>query len=1061
MLKTMKKFIITILATLLAGMVAVQAVELTGTVTIAGNPVAATYVKLTDTTVALGNGHNACVPHYVEGFLTVPGTVTINGTTYTVTEIADLAFRLCDKLTGVEIEEGVTRVGSFAFIGCPAISEITLPSSMRRLGSGAFQSCLGSLHSVTCLGSTPPVWEYNDVFVFHSKGIGDNAAGVISAATKLFVPDEDIYRAANYTSPSLGWTTPDGWGSFSYVYLGQATFHISSDKDLQILHEIVNVGHMYGQIGAVYLDADIDMSAYPWDRGMGVSEEEAFEAEFYGNGHTISNLTIDTEGYGGFFAHYGGKEIRDVTFKNCTFSCANANRFAYPNGVLGGVVGECGATTLNNVCLDNCEFTSDFDANGLMMGRCLTSGGANFSNCVIKGCHFKFNRSPSYNGNLVGECSGGHATDCAIFDTENRTMAGWTPRPFVGKCQPLEEFYVLRCYNTQQIYGNNPETHLAYSCQEYQPEENVKYDHVVLDDDRIVEYIDADGQRQTKSYTVFYSYPSKSAYFRSLFMVAELGLENWVYQEGAFPVPATMEHLLPEPQVNRASYRPLSMTTMRVNGLSPAEHIPSSAWYDMTDATGYRSYDYYAQRLWIDNDFSTQNPLTTPHNPMLPIGAAKISSANGIRYDRILQVTPNGMAGYTVPNVKLDSQGNPMVDSDGFYILDGETTLYEYEVYTATDYTLYLPYELHVNGGAVLYQPHGVRHEEGVVRMEMDIVKDGIIRPWQPYYIMVNDAPIKLGVEHEIVLERRIGTGVAYQSFDDDNYRMYGTMSRFTPDSGHQVYQLQEDDTWRIDNTTIQPFMCYVVNNSNTDVDHFTTVIDLPLSDNGENADLIAAYDGRTVDVVLDGRTFYKDDTWYTLCLPFDLEDLRGTPLYDARIRRLYNSQYDSTSGTLKIKFILSSTIEAGKPYLVKWDQAPRVDNPIFENVTIRNAQERIDKLGSVSFVGTFSPVLLPEGNDYLLYMGDDNQLFYPESSTEVNAFRGFFMLNGAAAARPAGMRRLILDFDAEPTITGLDDIKDDQNADNNWYTIDGRVLRDHPTAPGIYIHNGKKTLIK
>lgn len=85
----------------------------------------------------------------------VPGTVQIDGNNYIVTEVSDLAFRLCQGIESVEIEEGVTRVGAFAFTGCPAITDITLPASMQSLGSGAFQTCFSSLESVTTMAPNP------------------------------------------------------------------------------------------------------------------------------------------------------------------------------------------------------------------------------------------------------------------------------------------------------------------------------------------------------------------------------------------------------------------------------------------------------------------------------------------------------------------------------------------------------------------------------------------------------------------------------------------------------------------------------------------------------------------------------------------------------------------------------------------------------------------------------------------------------------------------------------------------------------------------------------------
>ncbi|MBR5744439.1 MAG: hypothetical protein IKX94_03835, partial [Muribaculaceae bacterium] len=40
--------------------------------------------------------------------------------------------------------------------------------------------------------------------------------------------------------------------------------------------------------------------------------------------------------------------------------------------------------------------------------------------------------------------------------------------------------------------------------------------------------------------------------------------------------------------------------------------------------------------------------------------------------------------------------------------------------------------------------------------------------------------------------------------------------------------------------------------------------------------------------------------------------------------------------------------------------------------------------------------------------------------------------------------------------------VKDDNAAnDNVWYTISGIRLTEKPTAAGIYIHNGKKVLVK
>lgn len=1026
----------------------IQAVVLKGHVLINDKPVEAEFTKVDESTVMVGSGQNSCIPQYTEGFLTIPSQVTIGGQDYNVSEINRMAFRLCTKLTGVNIREGVTRVGEFAFVGCK-LSEITLPASMKSLASGAFIGCLKPDANVTCLGTTPPRWEYNDVFLFHPKGIGDTPQ-LITASIELFVPEEaeDIYLKQAYDNAALGWTHPEGWDMFVSQRLGQAVYHIYTPLDLAALRDIVNYGHRFASIAEVVLDTDVDMSDYKWDSGMGPSEEEAFEGKFLGRGHTISNLNIDTEGYGGFFAHYGGHEISDVTFKNCTFNCERANLTKYPNGVLGGVIGEGGYVYMSQVCMDNCRFRSNFEQNGLLMGRCLTDGGANFLNCVLKDCSFMFKKH-GYNGFLVGDCFGGRATDCALYGNEHDTMAGTFPRPFVGLSRDNEEFYVTRCYNTRDSYGSDDLTKNV-SALLYHPAENVKYSQVVLNVlPRTVNYIDANGKpaKTTYEWSLSKWYP----YFTSLFMVAELGLEYWSYQEGEHPVPTAMEHLLAAPRVNYPTYRPLSaLNDARVNGLSPVEPIPAKAWYDLSE-NGYRSYKYATSRLWIDDTFS-------PSSSSLPIGTATIRAVNGIEYNRELEVTPNGKAAYSLPNAVLDANGKPQTDADGNYITNGETTLYEYDVFKNTDYTLYLPYELQVNGGAMVYQPSGVRLDGKQHLLEMDVVKDGTIRPWQPYYIVVNDAAVRLSTDQTTIVEPR-SKGVPYLSFDDDNYRMYGTPGVFKPAEDAVIYQLQEDDTWRVDNSQMLPFTCYLTNESQKAVDQFIPRVELLLIDNEENESTIAQYANNMVDAVLEGRTFYKDDTWYTLCLPFDVKTFEDTPLEDAMVKKFSGSEFDAEAGTVSVRFANATSIQAGMPYLVRWSQASRIKNPVFQNVIIKNVDAQADKQGLLTFMGTYSPVLLPQGNDRILYMGDDNRLFYPESAVTVNAFRAFFTIGGKAP-RSSSVRQVKLCFD-DDDITGIDDARISRTAPDRWYTLDGRMLSSKPTAAGLYIHNGKTTVIK
>ncbi len=111
-----------------------------------------------------------------------------------------------------------------------------------------------------------------------------------------------------------------------------------------------------------------------------------------------------------------------------------------------------------------------------------------------------------------------------------------------------------------------------------------------------------------------------------------------------------------------------------------------------------------------------------------------------------------------------------------------------------------------------------------------------------------------------------------------------------------------------------------------SDVVTFTTNNIAPLYDDKDNTELInvmadamaASTDG-TFNVMLVHRTLYRGGTWNTLCLPFGVSDLSGTPLDGAKVKTLGSTDL-SDDGTLTLKFTDATGIEAGKPYLLKWD---------------------------------------------------------------------------------------------------------------------------------------------
>ena len=144
----------------------------------------------------------------------------------------------------------------------------------------------------------------------------------------------------------------------------------------------------------------------------------------------------------------------------------------------------------------------------------------------------------------------------------------------------------------------------------------------------------------------------------------------------------------------------------------------------------------------------------------------------------------------------------------------------------------------------------------------------------------------------------------------------------------------------------------------------------------------------------------------------------------------------------------------------------PDIINPVFNGVII-NATEPTTITptgdGKVSFIGIYNPETLPAGDASNLYLGAGNQLYWPNKNRTMGAFRGYFNVNLGGDSQVRAFR---LNFDGE-TATGVSLIDNGQWTMDNyagadeWYNLDGRKLNDKPSQKGIYIHGGKKVVVK
>ena len=243
----------------------------------------------------------------------------------------------------------------------------------------------------------------------------------------------------------------------------------------------------------------------------------------------------------------------------------------------------------------------------------------------------------------------------------------------------------------------------------------------------------------------------------------------------------------------------------------------------------------------------------------------------------------------------------------------------------------------------------------------------------------------------------------------------------------------------------------------------------LPLSDASSNSYLIGLYDGQSdISATLQGRTLYKDGKWNTLCLPFAMTAQQvSAQLAPAALMTLGSSTF--SGGTLTLNFTDATEIVAGQPYIIRWDKPDGYDgheadhdilSPTFTGVTVSKATSPVETQ-YVDFVGTTSPVTLAANDRSVLYLGEGNQLYWPSDDRPVNAFRGYFRLNSGLEAGTAQARQFVLNFGEETGIVSVSKESGSQGVAGAWFSMDGVRLDAQPTRKGLYIHNGRKVVIK
>lgn len=227
----------------------------------------------------------------------------------------------------------------------------------------------------------------------------------------------------------------------------------------------------------------------------------------------------------------------------------------------------------------------------------------------------------------------------------------------------------------------------------------------------------------------------------------------------------------------------------------------------------------------------------------------------------------------------------------------------------------------------------------------------------------------------------------------------------------------------------------------------------LEISDTDFEADAkIKEYDQTAVHFKLK-RSFVADDTWYTICLPFNVAQKQLVEVFGGKKVELRT--FDHMEGMV-MYFKSVYDLAAGVPSLIKPNK--NLDNLLFENVKIDMAAHPDLRVGADGYFmkGTYQATELnPDGTN--LFLGDNNTFFRPsENDHRMKGTRVYFIIPRKAVGK-------VLSYDTETIVDGIVDVEvNSQSNSQKVYNINGVYVGDNlqNLTPGVYIVSGKKVVV-
>lgn len=1011
-----------------------------GTVSLNGANIPAEYV-LIGNEAHLGSGNNACISQYSVGKVEVPATITVNNTTYPVTEVSALAFRMCNKVTEVTLPENVTRIGNFAFKGCQALFKVSLPSTVTSIGTGAFID-LPNLSRIDVLATTPPIWEYNDVFRFHTGGIGDNATYTYDNIL-LGVPENSIpaYQASTFSNSAIGWNKAEGWGNFSHIFLAvdvnAEAYAVYQDGTLTFYYD----GNRGIREGTIYdLNSGEDFPGW-YENASDIAAAVFAPSFFYARPTSTCKWFCDCAQLDTIvgweylhtdevtdmgFMFYGCSRLTDDDIDLSNFVTTQVTQMAC-------MFGKCSSLTrpdLSHFDTQNCwTFSGMFtDCSGLVS--------INLNSFVTRNC--------AYFSDMFYDCSNLEEVSIASFELQGASSF----RSMFSGCSKLktlvvptgiihEERMFVNCSSLEDVYdyAYTPFSSWNYN-NEFAPNKATRF-HVLAD--------------KLSAWTE--KYPDANVTF-----VGDLGTETnpvLLYSATDWDNVSTMAQN--DQTVNAKMMNDITVTTMMGSNDHPFMgtfdgngHTLNATMPD-DGGTSLKAPFYLAGNATIKNLVVDGTIAGGIHSSGL-VGYVDSGSSLTIENCRVKATVSArlSLSGLTIigPHIGgfVGHGGNATIAINGC-LFDG--TLQTEQPSSDTYAGVFIGWcssnigktvtNCYENGTYLNYQHVGMNYDESPSASAVSMTNCYHSHSWgeapHAYSLTTDTEGLTLDFGTPTATYDVSGITAYSKGFVLDG-TFYGSGGPIIMRLSAPGYEYAPNDL------TISGGATYsYMSNTNAYYIHLGTsnaVISLPMTfttiilhdDSYDNSLVLGGYVDETYNVQLDGHTFYNN-SWNPMCLPFDLsgDELGDSPLAGATLKVLDTITFVNKVAVYHFKD--TTAITADKPYLVMLEGNENVESPTFNNVTVKRStppgmkvEVEEDKHTGFAITGNYNkkdleePDVAEDHHATLYYDGDG--LSVVNTLTALNAFRYYF--------------EVCMSLD---TVVAV--VLDIEGADNNFIVLDDR----------------------